>query len=87
MSEVAGKRRVNFGKDTALNSISEGTIGEEIGSLATDDLGMSFMRHSIQAIVSAKSASKIFKTRAVMARKNKRKDDGLIEVLFIIIRY
>ena len=82
MADASTKRRVNFGTDVPLRSISEGKDGEEADSITSDDLGLDFMRHhSIQAIVSAKSASKIFKARALMAKKNKKRDDGLVEVI------
>lgn len=77
------KRRVNFGHETSLGSITEGITGDDgDDSLLSEDLAMDYMRaHSIQAIVAAKAATKVFRARAMMARKNKKKDDGMIEVM------
>jgi len=81
MSEkVAKKGRVNFGEKSLLNSISENQTGDEVDSAAND--GLEFIRlHSIQAIVSAKSASKVFKSRAVVGQRKQKLDGGLMEVI------
>ena len=85
MSEkVAKKGRVNFGEKSLLNSISENQTGDEVDSAAND--GLEFIRlHSIQAIVSAKSASKVFKSRAVVGQRKQKLDGGLMEVFNLMM--
>ena len=85
-SLLSTMKRVNFQNPGPLTSISEGQPGEDSGSLASEDLGMEFERarprhHSIQEIIAAKAASKVFKAKMLAARKTKRRDDGLVEVI------
>ena len=80
--KATAKGKVNFGPEASLLSISERQSGEEPDPTSTDDLGLEFIRlHSIQAIISAKSASKVFKSKAMVANKRKRLDTGLMEVI------
>ena len=81
--KVARKGRVNFSERSLLNSISESQPGDEVNSAASD--GLEFIRlHSIQAIVSAKSASKVFKSRAVVGQRKQKLDGGLMEVFHLM---
>lgn len=85
MNEKSVKGRVNFGQKAPLNSISESHPGEEVDSNSSDEL--EFIRlHTIQAIVSAKSALKVFKAKALMAQKNRKRDSGLMEVITFNLR-
>ena len=85
MNEKSIKGRVNFGQKAPLNAISESHPGDEVDPESSDELDL-IRLHTIQAIVSARSASKIFKSKAMMAHKNRKRDSGLMEVITFYLR-